>query len=112
MEPQEAFDTMVAHLRKQGVRSKVSEGAKCLYRSDMGLKCAVGCLIPDVDYIVAMEETGIFSCFPVFREWPEATLLVMRDMQDVHDSSYEWEAAFAYVAQNRDLTLKPKTKTP
>ncbi len=109
MEPQKAFDTMVTHLRKQGEQSKVSEGTKCLYRSDMGLKCAVGCLIPDGDYDPEMEETMQgFKHFPVFNGWPEGTLDIMSSMQFVHDSSDDWELSFRGVARSYKLTLAPK----
>lgn len=45
---QEAFDTMLAHIRKQGKPAMSMEGI-CLYRKD-GLKCAVGAVIPDSLY--------------------------------------------------------------
>ncbi len=102
MEPQEAFDKMVSHLRKQGEQSKVRIGKKCLYRSDTGLKCAVGCLIPDEDYCSDMENQGAssFRGFPTFKGWPAATLDVMSNMQGMHDNTLVrgWERGFSDVA--------------
>ena len=57
MTNQEAFDKALAHLRKQGERSADAETGECLYRSgDSGLACAVGCLIPDSMWEVAVYE--------------------------------------------------------
>ena len=49
------------HLLKQGKRSERFEGADntCLYRSDDGLMCAVGCLIPDDHYHCGLEDHDV-----------------------------------------------------
>jgi|SRR5580698_1102592 hypothetical protein len=54
---QEIFDTVVAHLRKQGCRSEDENG--CLYRTPDGLSCAVGALIPSQAYSPAMENKSL-----------------------------------------------------
>lgn len=46
---QTVFDTMLTHLRAQGQAALTSTGF-CAYRSDDGLKCAVGAIIPDAAY--------------------------------------------------------------
>lgn len=46
---QEIYDFSVAHLVKQGKRSFSTD--KCMYRSDDGDSCAVGCFISDEDYL-------------------------------------------------------------
>ncbi len=56
MTPQEIFDTVVDHLLSQG---KPSISGVCRYRSDDGLKCAVGVLIPDSEYDFEMEHSVI-----------------------------------------------------
>lgn len=53
LDRQTAFDTMVAHLRRQGERA--FNGQSCLYRTNDGLKCAVGALIPDEEYRESFE---------------------------------------------------------
>lgn len=53
MTNQETFDTVVAHLRKQG-RPAIRAG-QCKYRACEGLKCAAGCLIPDDKYLSSFE---------------------------------------------------------
>lgn len=59
---QEAFDQMVAHLREQKAFSirklDIADGETipgCAYRGEGGVKCAVGCLIPDNLYSPKME---------------------------------------------------------
>lgn len=60
MTPQDIFDTVAAHLYKQNKRSYKGNarmsGGFCVYRSPEGLKCAVGCLIPDEDYDPRMDD--------------------------------------------------------
>lgn len=46
---QEIFDKVYTHLEQQGGASALETGA-CLYRSEDGKMCAVGCLIPDDKY--------------------------------------------------------------
>lgn len=46
---QEAFDTMLFHIRAQGYQRAVNEKGHCQYRAN-GKKCAVGALIPDDRY--------------------------------------------------------------
>lgn len=55
--PQEAFTKMVNHLTKQQGRSFGLAGL-CMYRSPDGLMCAVGCLIPDEQYVPQMDGMG------------------------------------------------------
>lgn len=52
------FDAVVNHLYKQGAPASASaeSGPGCYYRSPTGLKCAVGCRIPDEIYDPAMDE--------------------------------------------------------
>lgn len=46
---QELFDTVVTHLRKQNAKSEFyyEDGRlpSCVYRTEAGLSCAVGCLM-------------------------------------------------------------------
>jgi hypothetical protein len=51
---QKTFDAVLAHLRKQGKRA--IDGESCMYRTEDGLKCAIGCLIPDDKYDPKMDE--------------------------------------------------------
>ena len=92
MTPQEAFTKMVNHLTKQQGRSFRSDGL-CMYRSHDGLMCAVGCLIPDEQYVPRMDgmggvETGAETLAKLYPElFASMGLQVwqLEHMQRVHD---------------------------
>lgn len=66
MTKQEIFDRVATHLLTQGRRSDADDGEgkrECLYRGPNGLKCAVGCLIADEHYTVAVEGLGVSWAF-------------------------------------------------
>lgn len=91
MEAQEIFDKIMAHLRAQNARAADVSG--CLYRTDDGLKCAMGCLIPDKLYNHTMEGKGVSSLIvdhpELFKylgiEDHASTYFLLRDMQSLHD---------------------------
>jgi len=63
---QEAFDTMVNHLRRQGKPSQItlpSGTLVCAYRGVDGCACAVGALIPDDQYDPQLECHSLGSIF-------------------------------------------------
>ena len=64
MDMQTAYNTAKAHLLAQGKKAVDDDGC-CAYRTRDGLKCAIGCLIPDAEYLPAMENKTIKS-FPNF----------------------------------------------
>jgi hypothetical protein len=56
MTPQELFDKVATHLLAQDKPSvSTTDKDSCMYRSQDGLKCAVGCLIPDDLYRPTIE---------------------------------------------------------
>ena len=91
MEAQEIYDKVKAHLLTQGERS-TDMGNHCLYRGPNGLKCAVGCLIPDDLYDPLMEAPGnnsviaVAALCPALRElWGGHNLGLISVLQGVHD---------------------------
>jgi hypothetical protein len=106
MTAQEIFDTVVTHLRTQ--KAKSIDGDFCVYRSPTGLKCAVGCLIPDDVYHVDMEG----ECASTMIAARSNELGHLRDHQElldrlqlVHDN-YEidrWEWWFVDIAETFKL---------
>jgi hypothetical protein len=89
MTKQEIFDTVAIHLIKQGKQSADASGA-CFYRSPDGLKCAVGCLIPDEVYRPKMEGRSISTLFKNFSElnFLQPSVGLLNDIQRVHDNTY------------------------
>ena len=80
---QKAFDQMINHLRKQGEPS-VRNGW-CVYRDDVGNKCAVGALIPDAVYTPEIEDMKLVDIVKKFCG-THATYDFLRDSQRmVHD---------------------------
>jgi hypothetical protein len=60
MTDQEIFDKVALHLLEYGrlgIRSE--DGSGCVYKTDTGLSCAVGCLIPDDLYDPLVEGMSI-----------------------------------------------------
>lgn len=130
MNKQEIFDKVTVHLLTQKKKAQrvnnlslfVSvnpESPICTYRSPEGLRCAIGCLIPDELYdpviegislniVTISEDTGteqesganklleILSIIGIERN----NLKFLRDLQDVHDGSGvgDWKVILRCVA--------------
>ena len=60
MTAQEVFDFVVNHLRTQG-KQAVDRDGDCQYCTPDGLKCAVGCLIPDDKYDPCIEGCALLQ---------------------------------------------------
>jgi len=56
---QEIYNTVMNHLWHQGKQAR--DQKSCAYRTDDGLSCAVGCLIPDDLYKKYFEGLSVFS---------------------------------------------------
>lgn len=93
MTAQEIFDRVSTHLFAQGHRSvdHSGQGIICLYRGPGGAQCAMGCLIPDDVYEVAMEcqlaQEVIRYYSGLSHLAPYETLV--RELQLVHDGDHE-----------------------
>lgn len=108
--PQAIFDQVVAHLRQQGEPALTPSG-HCVYRTDLGLKCAIGCLLTDEEYSPHMEGHTINSlCDSGFVERLLPHVKLLRRLQGVHDCHdvSEWELALQEVARHYELTYTPK----
>lgn len=91
MNEQEIFDTVLDHLAKQKKRSV--QGSSCVYRSQTGLKCAVGCLIPDELYVPTMENETVGTLlaeFPALPEWMRKHRGLLTALQTTHDRHDSW----------------------
>ncbi len=108
MKPQKIFDRVATHLLTQ--KKKSQRGGSCLYRGPKGLKCAIGCLIPDNKYDPEMENAaveGLFLSYPAISkllgEYNENLLV---ELQDIHDyrRAGMWKNCLAKLAENHELS--------
>lgn len=115
MTPQEIFDTVVTHLRSMPRQSKNNYGP-CKYRSFDGLKCAVGCLIPDELYTPKMEGGDVESLYDNFDLPHEEHLSLLLRLQAMHDEKFYWgdnglnskgELEIKYIAKHFNLVYTP-----
>ncbi len=122
MNRQEIFDTVAKHLLTQN-RQSVTLICTCLYRGPEGLKCAIGCLIPDELYKPAIERHPVFSliCKPErlgYTQQQQADLaklgftkdneLFLTRLQKIHDNykPEEWHACLKTLAKIYNLSLE------
>lgn len=109
MTKQQLFDRVASHLIRQNVRS-VTEDGTCMYRGPNGLRCAIGCLIPDEKYHEDFEESTVSSEDRIrkaagVRRGDE--LFLAQDLQFIHDSSIsgiEWPYRLRTVARKFNLS--------
>lgn len=102
---QEVFDKVANHLLTQNKKS-IDEGLdECLYRSPDGLKCAIGCLIPDDMYKEEME--GAYIHFRAKEEHEK----LLRELQQLHDRKHpkQWRTALAVLATKHKLSVENLT---
>ncbi len=109
MTSQEIFDTVAAHLLKQGKRAIANDGV-CMYRAPDGCKCAFGCLIPDDLYSPPFENrlaVGVVnSCPELASLYDESTHSLLRDLQSMHDTCnpLEWADELRRLAHRHMLS--------
>lgn len=112
MTPQEVFTRVVDHLRKQG-RPSIGKFGGCKYRSEAGLKCAVGAVIDESEYSPKMEGHVMFDFIKMGYDFvpaslkerlePHASLLTA--FMQTHDfvAANLWEASFQGIAKDFKL---------
>lgn len=110
---QNIYDKVATHLFTQGRRSRF--GSSCMYRDDLGNSCAVGCLIPNDEYLYEMEFRDADRLISMFKDRvPSIAAMepfkdLLSHLQYVHDSSYNWSdtstmrRALKEIATSRNL---------
>ena len=102
---QEIFDTVATHLFTQGRQARLSN-TTCAYRSDDGLKCAIGALIPDDMYRSEMEGGSpsiLITYFPALRTVFGDSMRLLALLQRAHDNALIWQSTFTMrMALQRD----------
>lgn len=120
---QTVFNRVVKHLRKQGRKSKAwyydFDGDKktlaCAYRGKDGLKCAIGCLIPNKTYQKDMEGAGPITALTkagVYGKYKKLGDCLLFELQLIHDDWHPvaWEKAFRELAIRYELKYAPPVK--
>lgn len=110
---QEIFDKVATHLLTQKEKStqELSTGTRCVYRSPKGLKCAVGCLIPDELYNPSLEgytASGLSYEIKIAIGYNDKTALLICMLQSMHDSMppEKWKDLLRIEANTRGLSDK------
>ena len=118
---QEVFDYVINHLRQQGKQS-TSKANGCEYRTDEGLACAVGCLIPNDKYESWIEGKPIDDLIWDYKHESGMIyhLSILKSLQQFHDTSTTWidytgskpyaefEAGAERLARRFNLVLAPR----
>jgi len=138
---QETFDTVVTHLHTQGSPAEITKvndygdvRRVCLYLTEDGRKCAIGCLIPDghtaqrcdgdVEGLLE-EHPALFDVLVPFDGREESGLVVRIDeaptptgvllldrLQQLHDAEGNWrDNGFAGWARAREIARRHHLNT-
>ena len=110
MSPQEIFNKVAEHLLTQNQLAVNYEGTIC-YKTDTGLKCAIGCLINEVYYCYEIEHNTIkniikLNICPEYINYD--TLDFLNVLQSIHDYHYPqyWYEKLKHTAVQFNLNLK------
>lgn len=111
MNRQEVYDAVARHLLTQNERAVDPITGECKYKTSSGLRCAIGCLIPDIWDPESLR--GNISnlparlCEEVFGiTGPGKDKNLLWYLQRVHDGTpvHSWPQALKDVAQNCGLS--------
>lgn len=107
---QEIFDKVRDHLLEQGEKAEYVDqfgSSECFYRTDSGLKCAVGCLIPDELYERGAEGHGVGYLYDkgFLPDVDESSIYILEELQAFHDTvpAHEWPVGLPIFAKSHGL---------
>ena len=109
MTKQEIFDIVSKHLLTQN-RQALDEMGSCSYKTEHGLKCAIGCLFTDEEYAEDFEGNNVFdlhknNLLPIrFR----TEVRFLSELQGIHDEFFpnEWKDELKQIAIDYELEWK------
>ena len=125
---QEIFDQAATHLLTQRQQARDSAHGACAYRTEAGLKCAVGCLIEDKYYRQAIEGVSVGSVTAPTHSGGSllgamlrksgvdvedaAVVNLLVDLQRIHDAglAVAWSKHLAQTAQSFGLEFSATTE--
>lgn len=106
---QAIFDKVVSFARKQNKKSVDPTTRDCLYRGPKGIKCFIGCLIPNSRYSKDLEGSSIQqievqkAAFGVSLSSKDVRFMFsLQRIHDDHDPS-DWNIEFEKFAKNYGL---------
>lgn len=114
---QEIFDISVKHLLNQNERSLGPDDdghSICLYRSDNGLQCAAGPLIPDDKYTRSMEGKSFGRVSEIYNlPYNEQQVRFICALQIIHDTwnPVMWREQLEDIAKMYNLKFNPPDNT-
>jgi hypothetical protein len=108
---QQTFNRIAKHLLTQ--LEVASNGSMCRYRTDNGLMCAVGSLIPDDEYNEEMEGDAV-SHIAHTPALEKHDLFTMTRLQEIHDNAWDmdgdllklWSEELTTYASDHDLSIR------
>jgi len=106
MNNQEAFEIATKHMFAQGKRAAAAD--TCLYRTDTGLKCAIGALIPDDQYDESFESTNVEDLVTI-KDIPALSGLdveFLKLLQRIHDNLECWFDESYFKNMLRELAVR------
>lgn len=113
---QECFDKVWKHfVIDENPQSIRLSDYRCYYRSPSGIKCAIGCLIPDEMYNEDMEKTQLLN---FQNKWPGLPFhyldhVIVRDLQRCHDHAVLMNNFTMEVTNNlKDFAIKYNLTVP
>lgn len=111
MNKQEIVNTVYKHLKTQG-KPALNQSGICSYRGASGLKCAIGCLIPDNLYNSVFEQKTVSLLYSenlleeIFPGITEEEAFFLERMQVIHDSYFETlDEKFKSLCDDYDLNF-------
>ncbi len=124
MNKQEVFNKVSTHLLSQ-MKQAHNEKFFCAYKTNNGLKCAIGCLIPDNLYDPKIEGLTIRNIMELissqtlfFKNILETELgplnnddlIFLKDLQLIHDFFFpnEWKEKLENLAKSSNLVFELK----
>ena len=106
MTKQEIFDRVARHLLTQKKHAMVNDA--CVYRTPDGLKCAIGCLIPNELYTPEIEGYSATKCqvVHVLLKVGISCIAFLNELQIVHDTYDvdDWAPQLRRVAVKQKLS--------
>jgi hypothetical protein len=112
MTPQEIFDRVSRHLLTQKRQAFDDMAGRCSYVTHDGLKCAVGCLIPDEHYHPALEGLTVTArCermdILLTSLGVRESLDLLKMLQDVHDliEVCDWKVSLQEIGLGANLNI-------